>query len=55
MEIQEYIKENGIESAVIKYCGLDIKNDNDKIIYSMLVSEFNYLSKKNPVDIMLKQ
>ena len=50
-EIQEYIKEKGIEAAIIKYCQLDLSVREENLLYQLILGNYWDISKQDPVDI----
>lgn len=50
-EIQEFIKENGIEKAVEKYCQLDLNNQEENFLYQLIVANYYDLGDYDPVDV----
>ena len=49
-EIQEYIAENGIEKAIVKYCQLDLDDRAEYNLYQLILANYIDLSDKDPMD-----
>lgn len=50
-EIQDYIRENGIEKAIIKYCQLDLSKKEENLLYQLILAHYWDISKEDPMDI----
>ena len=50
-EIQAFIKENGIEKAVEKYCQLDLSDKNENFLHQLIVANYYDLGDQDPADI----
>ena len=50
-EIQAFIKENGIEKAVEKYCQLDLYDKNENFLHQLIVANYYDLGDQDPADI----
>jgi len=48
IEINNYIKENGIEKAVEKYSQLDVNVKDEKILLDLVVAHYNRITDNNP-------
>ncbi len=54
-EIQEYIKKNGIEKAVEKYCQLDLQKKEEDFLHQLIVANYYDLAKADPIDLKYMQ
>lgn len=50
-EVQAYLKENGIEKAVEKYCELDLSDEKENLLHQLIVANYYDLSKEDPTDL----
>ncbi len=51
-EIQAYLKENGIEKAIQKFCQLDLNDKYDSLIYQLVLAHYYELSEDQDVSKM---
>ena len=40
VEIQEYLKENGIEKAIEKYCQLDRSKKEEEMLFQLILAQY---------------
>lgn len=50
LEINDYIKQNGIRKAVCHYCQLNEEERNEKIVVDLVVAHYLLISSLNPID-----
>ncbi len=50
-EIQEYIKQNGIEKAVEKYCELDLSDRDENLLYQLIIGNYYEIIEKEPMEL----
>ena len=50
-EIQAYLKENGIEKAIVKYCQLDMEDPHEQLLYQLILAHYYDMSDLEPEDI----
>ncbi len=51
VEIQDFIRENGIEKAILKYCQLDPGDKNENFLYQMILGHYYEIGEFDPFDI----
>ena len=48
VEIQDFIKENGIEKAITKFCQLDLNDRYDEIVYQLVLAHYYDMGDFDP-------
>jgi mannitol-1-phosphate 5-dehydrogenase len=51
IEIQNFLKENGIEKAIEKYCELDIQDKDENFLYQLILANYYEIGDYDPFDI----
>jgi hypothetical protein len=51
VEVLAYVKENGIEKALVKYCELDPSNELDKQLYQLVLAQYYDMSDADPQQV----
>ena len=50
-EIQDFIKEQGIEKAIVKYCQLDLDKPEENLLYQLILGNYWEISQADPTEI----
>ena len=51
MEVQQFIRENGVEQAIAKYCGLHEDDAAEKALAQLITGIYYELGDQYPFDI----
>jgi len=50
-EVQDFIKEQGIEKAIEKYCQLDLDKPEENLLYQLILGNYWEISQADPTEI----
>lgn len=50
-EIQEYVKQEGIEKAIVKYCQLNMEDAQERLLFQMILGHYYDMSDLDPEEI----
>ena len=53
VEIQEFIKENGVEKAIVKFCELNMDDPDEKRVMELVASHYHLMKLTDPDDIRI--
>lgn len=51
VELQNFIKENGIEKAIEKYCGLNLNDKDENFVYQLILAHYYEIGDVDPFTV----
>ena len=47
--IEKYINEKGIQKAIIHFCELNLKDENERIVYELVLNHYYNITNYQPL------
>ncbi len=50
-DLHHYVHENGIESAILRYCELNMDDLSEKVLYQLILGSYNEIARQNIISV----